>query len=84
MQPVTQRLTALLRLAVLLHRARSDEPLPPIRLNAEGNLLTLELPGSWLENHPLTRIDLEQERDYLKQIDIKLLVSKSPEPVKAN
>ena len=77
MQPTTQRLTALLRLAVLLHRARSEEALPPIRLAADGGQLTLELPGSWLDNHPLTRIDLEQERDHLKQIDIKLAVSKS-------
>ena len=77
MQPVTQRLTALLRLSVLLHRARSDDTLPRINLAAEGNQLTLELPAAWLDNHPLTRIDLEQERDYLKQIDIKLQVSKS-------
>jgi exopolyphosphatase/guanosine-5'-triphosphate,3'-diphosphate pyrophosphatase len=51
--------------------------LPRIILSADGNQLTLELPGVWLENHPLTRIDLEQERDYLRQIDIKLQVSKS-------
>ena len=77
MQPTTQRLTALLRLSVLLHRARSDEELPPIRLSASESQMTLELPASWLENHPLTRIDLEQERDYLKQLDIKLVFGKS-------
>ena len=77
MQPTTQRLTALLRLAVLLHRARSEEALPPMRLAVSENLITLELPSAWLESHPLTRIDLEQERDYLKQIDIKLVVAKS-------
>ncbi len=77
MQPETQRLTALLRLAVLLHRARSDEPLPPLRLVVDENQMTLELPSSWLESHPLTRIDLEKERDYLKQIDIKLIVAKT-------
>ncbi|MEZ5462435.1 exopolyphosphatase [Dokdonella sp.] len=77
MQPTTQRLTALLRLSVLLHRARSSEALPDLRLTARDGELTLDLPGTWLENHPLTRIDLEQERDYLKLIDIKLVVSKS-------
>lgn len=77
MQPAAQRLTALLRLAVLLHRARSDEPLPALRLAASGNQLALELPRSWLERHPLTRVDLEQERDYLKHIDIKLQVAKA-------
>lgn len=77
MQPETQRLVALLRLAVLLHRARSDEPLPPIHLLASDNQMTLELPSAWLENHPMTRIDLEKERDYLKQIEIMLVVPKS-------
>lgn len=77
MQPTTQRLTVLLRLAVLLNRARSEQALPPMRLTASDNLMTLELPSAWLESHPLTRIDLEQERDYLKQIDIKLVVAKS-------
>ena len=77
MQPATRRLTSLLRLAVLLHRSRSDEALPPIRLTANDNQLNMELPADWLDNHPLTRVDLERERDYLKQIDIKLIVSRS-------
>ncbi|MGB0134450.1 exopolyphosphatase [Dokdonella sp.] len=83
MQPATQRMTALLRLSVLLHRARSDEALPPLRLTANEGELTLELPGSWLENHPLTRIDLEQERDYLRLLNIKLIVSKTSNRVAA-
>jgi exopolyphosphatase/guanosine-5'-triphosphate,3'-diphosphate pyrophosphatase len=83
MQPSVQRLTALLRLAVLLHRARGDQALPDLRLTASGHQLALELPRAWLEQHPLTRIDLEQERDYLKQIDIKLQVVKSSERVAA-
>lgn len=83
MQPDAQRLTALLRLAVLMHRARRDDALPEMRLTAAPAQLTLELPRDWLERHPLTRIDLEQERDYLKQIDIKLQVVKSTESVAA-
>ncbi|HET9032222.1 MAG TPA: exopolyphosphatase [Dokdonella sp.] len=77
MQPETQRLVALLRLAVLLHRARRDEPLPEMRLHVEDSLMTLELPSIWLDNHALTRIDLDKERDYLKKIDIKLVVARS-------
>ena len=77
MQPATQRLTSLLRLAVLLHRARSEEAIPEFRVHVEDNALTLELPARWIESHPLTRVDLEQERDYLKQIGIKLVVTKS-------
>ena len=80
MQPTTQQLTALLRLAVLLHRSRSDETFPELRASAAGNVLTLEFSPAWLDRHPLTRVDLEQERDYLKRIDIKLVVAKRAEP----
>jgi exopolyphosphatase/guanosine-5'-triphosphate,3'-diphosphate pyrophosphatase len=68
------RATALLRLAVLLQRGRSPDPLPKLRLAAEGKTLQLNLPKSWLDAHPLTRADLEQERDYLKQLEIRLRV----------
>ncbi|MBS0590391.1 MAG: Ppx/GppA family phosphatase [Proteobacteria bacterium] len=70
----TARVTALLRLAVLLQRARKAEPLPPLALNVEDKTLQLHLPQSWLDAHPLTRTDLDQERDYLKHLDIKLQV----------
>ena len=69
-----RRLTALLRLAALLERARSTEPLPALVLTVEEKLLRLELPGPWLDQHPLTRADLEQERDYFKILDLKLQV----------
>ncbi|RLK50734.1 exopolyphosphatase/guanosine-5'-triphosphate,3'-diphosphate pyrophosphatase [Alkalispirillum mobile] len=61
------RLGALLRLAVLLHRSRSDSPLPEFRLTAEGQHLKLALPGEWLEQHPLVRADLEAEQHWLKR-----------------
>ncbi|HET8942396.1 MAG TPA: exopolyphosphatase [Rudaea sp.] len=71
------RVTALLRLAVLLQRARNTEPLPPLQLQADGKTLLLALPTTWMATHPLTRADLESERDYLKQLDIKLQVRES-------
>lgn len=69
-----RRATALLRLAALLERARTIEPLPPLRLSVEERTLRLELPQRWLEQHPLTRADLEQERDHMKRLDLKLQV----------
>jgi len=69
-----RRLTALLRLAALLERPRTTEPLPPLHLVADDKSLRLELPGGWLDQHPLTRADLEQERDYFKILDLKLQV----------
>ena len=73
----TARVTTLLRLAVLLQRGRAADPPPPIELQVEDKLLQLTLPRAWLDEHPLTRVDLEQERDYFKQFDIKLQVRDS-------
>ncbi len=66
------RLSILLRLAVVLHRSRSEMPLPPIALEGDGNFLKLRFPESWLDEHPLTRADLEQEASYLKAAGLKL------------
>jgi exopolyphosphatase / guanosine-5'-triphosphate,3'-diphosphate pyrophosphatase len=75
----TTRVTALLRLAVLLQRARAADPLPALQLQAEDRVLQLRLPRMWLDEHPLTRADLDQERDYLKALDLKLQVRASEE-----
>jgi exopolyphosphatase/guanosine-5'-triphosphate,3'-diphosphate pyrophosphatase len=74
MRRPTRRLTALLRLAALLQRSRTTDPLPPLTLLADDKTLRLELPALWLDQHPLTRADLEQERDYFKILDLKLQV----------
>jgi exopolyphosphatase/guanosine-5'-triphosphate,3'-diphosphate pyrophosphatase len=68
----------LLRLAVLLHRGRSPQALPEVRLHAKGRNLTLELPQGWMKEHPLTLEDLEQERGYLKEAGFRLSLSRVP------
>jgi exopolyphosphatase/guanosine-5'-triphosphate,3'-diphosphate pyrophosphatase len=65
-------LIALLRLAVVLHRGRSPQPLPEVRLSAKGRNIALELPQRWMKEHPLTLEDLEQERQYLKEAGFRL------------
>ncbi len=60
-----QRCAILLRLAVLLHRSHDSEAPPQAELVADGDDITLSLPRRWLDRHPLTRADLETERDYL-------------------
>ena len=60
------RLALLLRLAVVLHRARGAAVPPEVTLTAEGSILRLDFPRGWLEAHPLTRADLAEEADYLK------------------
>jgi exopolyphosphatase/guanosine-5'-triphosphate,3'-diphosphate pyrophosphatase len=68
-------LIVLLRLAVLLHRGRSPQPLPEVKLTVKGRVLTLELPPRWIKEHPLTLEDLEQERAYLKEAGFRLSIS---------
>lgn len=71
MQPA-QRLCALLRLAVVLHRGRSRLSLPPLVLTAGQQHLELRFSPGWLDEHPLTRADLEAEAKYLKKAGFRL------------
>jgi exopolyphosphatase/guanosine-5'-triphosphate,3'-diphosphate pyrophosphatase len=67
-------LIVLLRLAVLLHRARAGRALPPIELKARGRSLDLSFPKDWLAEKPLTAADLEQEAQYLQAAGFRLRV----------
>lgn len=71
-QAPATRLAVLLRLAVVLHRNRSAEPLPAFTLRAQGDELALAFPAGWLEDHPLTRADLEEEAERLAVVDVTL------------
>jgi len=66
------RLAALLRISVVLHRARSEADVAQPVASIKDDSLTLTFPDSWLESRPLSRADLEQERNYLKSAGIKL------------
>ena len=70
-------LIVLLRLSVLLHRGRSPQPLPEVRLQVKGRNLNLELPQGWIKEHPLTLEDLEQERAYLKDAGFRLNLNRA-------
>ena len=65
-------MTLLLRLAVLLNRSRQPAALPPITLAMAENRIILRFPKNWLNEHPLTVADLEQEAGYLQGADIVL------------
>jgi exopolyphosphatase / guanosine-5'-triphosphate,3'-diphosphate pyrophosphatase len=70
----TARLCLLLRLAVLLNRNRSPQPLPPLGLKTEKEALKVKFPENWLAEHPLTAADLSQEAAYLKAAGYRLKV----------
>ena len=66
------RLSILLRLAVLLNRSRSTQPLPEIGLVTGKRSVGLRFPAGWLDDNPLTVADLERERDYLGEAGYRL------------
>ena len=67
-------LAVLLRLAILLHRSRSQAIQPTVRLGLvmSKSSVSLMFPPTWLEEHPLTVADLEQEASYLADAGISL------------
>lgn len=67
-------LIVLLRLAVLLHRGRSDVPLPALTLLPRGRSLEIRFPSRWLRDHPLTVADLSREIEQLREAQFRLRV----------
>ena len=68
------QLSVLVRLAATLHRSRTDEPMPEIRVQrADPDRLELVFPPHWLDRHPLVRTDLEGEAQYLTRAQIELV-----------
>lgn len=66
------RLAAILRIAVRLNRGRTTRPLPSIAAKARGDALSLSFPKKWLDRHPLTRADLDEEAAELADAGIGL------------
>ena len=67
-----RRLCVLLRIAVVLNRSRADDVLSGVAVLAHGGSLAVAFAPGWLDAHPLTRADLEQERAYLAAAGIGL------------
>ena len=71
---ILRRLCVLLRLAVLLHRPRTDRDGLSVSCTAKKKSITLMFPRNWLSQHPLTQADLDQEKLYLQEAEIELSV----------
>lgn len=67
-----RRSAALLRLAVLVHRAHEADPIAQLSARAEGNQLTLTISKRWLDSRPLVRADLEGEPEDMTGLGITL------------
>ncbi|MBK1646543.1 exopolyphosphatase [Thiocapsa imhoffii] len=72
LREVAPRLCVILRLAVLLHRGRSVVTKPNPTLSTDGDHLHLNFPDAWLAEHPLTRLELEEEAKRLAAAGILL------------
>ncbi len=71
-------MTRLLRIAVLLNRGRTPIELPAIHVHLDENqVMTLGIPQRWLEDHPLTAADLDQEVELLRVAGLELGISRS-------
>ncbi len=69
------RLAVMLRLAVVLRRSRTGAVLPSIQLRADSTSLVVAFPEGWLDAHPLTQLDLQQEADFLEELPIDLRIA---------
>lgn len=69
---IARRLCVLLRLAVLLHRARAELEPPEFRVKAGKRSLALAFPRAWLDGQPLTHADLKREKQYLRAAGMRL------------
>jgi exopolyphosphatase/guanosine-5'-triphosphate,3'-diphosphate pyrophosphatase len=65
-------LSVILRLAVVLHRNRYEQPLPDFKIALAKTKIRLQFPKDYLLQLPLTHADLIQEADYLKSAGFKL------------
>jgi len=68
------RLLMLLRIAVLLNRSRKALPQANMKISVKDDSLTISFDPKWLAENPLTLADLEREREFLAQVDYRLIV----------
>lgn len=68
------RLIVLLRLANLFKYVEQLEFLPEFRVAAKKDVIALQFPEDWLEQHPLTAHELREEKAQLKRAGLSLRV----------
>jgi exopolyphosphatase/guanosine-5'-triphosphate,3'-diphosphate pyrophosphatase len=67
-----KQMCVILRIAVLLHRGRTDQQIPDIDLAIKNKKIHLRFPEGWLDEHSMTLADLTKEVDYLNDAGYKL------------
>jgi len=67
-----KHMCVLLRIAVLLHRGRTSQPVPDIKITVDSKNINLHFPQGWLDENSMTLADLIQEINYLDDAGYKL------------
>jgi len=67
-----KQMCVLLRIAVLLHRGRTDQLIPDIDITVNNKNINLSFPKGWLDEHSMTLADLIKEINYLDNAGYKL------------
>lgn len=67
-----KHMCVLLRLAVLLHRGRTNQPIPDIDITVSNKTINLCFPTGWLDDNSMTLADLIKEINYLDSAGYKL------------
>ena len=68
------KLLALLRIAVLFHRDRYTHQMPKITMSVKKSEMQIAIPQDWMEDHPLTAVELVEEKAHLKEAGTKLKI----------
>nr|CBX78983.1 guanosine pentaphosphatase [Erwinia amylovora ATCC BAA-2158] len=71
---IAERLSRLLRLAIVFASRRRDDRLPAVRLLADDDNLTVMLPSGWLQAHPLRAELLQQEARWQSYVHWPLII----------
>ena len=69
------RLLTVLRLAVLLQRARYTSDLELLNFKVSPEMLSIEAPAEWFESNPLTTADLQDESRHILATGISLEIN---------
>lgn len=67
-----KNMCVLLRIAVLLHRGRTNQSIPDIDITVSNKNINLHFPEGWLDNNSMTLADLIKEINYLDAAGYKL------------
>ncbi|MFV9616027.1 MAG: exopolyphosphatase [Gammaproteobacteria bacterium] len=67
-----KHMCVLLRIAILLHRGRTDQLIPQIDITVNNKNIDLSFPEGWLDEHSMTLADLIKEISHLDNAGYKL------------